>query len=258
MDHLHLPYHPTMNLGGRKPNILAKDDAELVHAIRVDDIASGKYAMPFCHVYFIMDYYRKIGREDYAKKFEVLFDLSRLRNRIVMRKVNAILAKFEGKKLFDLDNMHTIDIDRVKTYAKVFGIDTSKYLRDEKEEEDDVSQCTTPWCLDQSPTPGKASDSVQLITDLDGIDWLILITRKNGPGRNDKALAGGFVDPGESFQAAADREKHEETEVELFGTYTTTVTDLDTVKIMDWDPRAKFPHGINVFARVTHHVFRKN
>lgn len=247
-----------MNLGGRKPNILAKDDAELVHAIRVDDIAIGKYAMPFCHVYFIMDYYRKIGREDYVNKFEVLFDLSRIRNRRIMRKVNAILAQCGEKKLFDLDNMPTIDIDRVKTYAKVFGIDTSKYLRDEKDEEDDVTQCTSVWCLDQSSTPGKASDSVQLITDLDDVDWLILITRKNGPGRNDKALAGGFVDPGESFQAAADREKDEETEVELFGTYTTTVTDLDTVKIMDWDPRAKFPHGINVFARVTHHVFRKN
>jgi hypothetical protein len=244
-----------MNLGGRKPNILAKDDAELVHAIQTDEIASGKYAMPFCHVWFLLDYYRKIGREDYVKKFEVLFDLSRIRNRRIMRKVNAILAQHEGKKLFDLDNMPSIDINRTTTYAKVFGIDTSKYLRDEEDEEDDVSQCTSSWCLDQSPTPGKASDSVQLITDLDCVDWLILITRKNGPGRNDMALAGGFVDPGESFQVAADREKDEETEVELFGTYTTTVTDLVTVMMMDWDPRAKFPHGMSVFARVTHHVF---
>jgi hypothetical protein len=246
------------NLGGRTPKILAKDDAELVHIIRVDEIANGKYAMPFCHVYFLMDYYRRIGREDYAKKFEVLFDLSRLRNRSVMRKVNAILAKHEGKKLFDLDNMPTIDIDRTKTYAKVFGIDTSKYIREEKYEEDDVAQCTTQFCLDQLTTPGKASDSVQLITDFDCVDWLVLITRKNGPGRNDKAFAGGFVDPGESFQAAADREKDEETEVEMFGTYNTTVSDIDTVKIMDWDPRAKFPHGMMVFARVTHHVFHNN
>uniref|UniRef100_A0A6C0BTV9 Nudix hydrolase domain-containing protein n=1 Tax=viral metagenome TaxID=1070528 RepID=A0A6C0BTV9_9ZZZZ len=247
-----------MNLGGRKPNILAKDDADLVHAIRTDDITNGKYAMPFCHVYFLMEYYRKIGRDDYVKKFEVLFDLSRIRNRRIMRKVNTILDKHEGKKLFDLNKMTPIDIDRVKTYAKVFGIDTSQYLRNEKDEEDDVSQCTSQWCLDQSLTPGKASDSVQLITDLDNVDWLILITRKNGPGRNDKALAGGFVDPGETFVEAADREKNEETEVELFGTYTTTVTDLDNVMIMDWDPRAKFPHGMNVFARVTHHVFRNN
>jgi hypothetical protein len=27
---------------------------------------------------------------------------------------------------------------------------------------------------------------------------------------------------------------------------------------MDWDPRAKFPHGMMVFARVTHHVFHNN
>lgn len=246
-----------MNLGGRKPNIIAKDDAELVHEIRVDDIASGKHAMPFCHVWFLLDYYSMIGRDDYTKKFEVMFDLSRIRNRRLMRKVNVILAQCGGKKLFDLEHLSLIDTDLVKTRAKVFGVDVSAYLG-EQNDEDDVSQCTSEWCLNQSTEPGKASDNVQIITDLDGVDWLILITRKNGPGRGQKALAGGFVDPGETFVDAADREKDEETGVELFGSYTTTVTDLDTVMMMDWDPRAKFPHGMNVFARVTHHVFRKN
>jgi len=247
-----------MNLGGRKPNIIAKDDAELVHEIRVDDIASGKHAMPFCHVWFLLDYYSMTERDDYTKKFEVLFDLSRIRNRRLMRKVNVILAQCGGKKLFEVDNMRPVfDIELVKTRAKVFGVDVSAYLGDENDE-DDVSQCTSEWCLNQSPEPGKASDNVQIITDLDGVDWLILITRKNGPGRGQKALAGGFVDPGETFVEAADREKDEETGVELFGSYTTTVTDLAPVMMMDWDPRAKFPHGMNVFARVTHHVFRNN
>ena len=246
-----------MNIGGRKIKLVAKDDAELVTIVRVEDIATGTYAMPFGHVWFLLDYYSIIGHTDYCTRFAVLFDLSRIRNRRIMRKVNEVLAHCEGKELFDLDNMvREIDIEQIKREAEIFGIDTSKYLNEENDA-DDVAQCTTPWCLDQLTEPGKASDNVQIITDLDGVDWIVLIVRKFGPGRNDLALAGGFVDPGETFEVAAAREKNEETEVELSGSYATGGTNLDTVFMMDWDPRAKFPHGMMVFARVTHHVFIK-
>lgn len=241
------------NLGGRTPKILAKDDAELVHMVRVDDIANGKYAMPFCHVYFLMDYYRRIGREDYAQRFEVLFDLSRLRNRDIMSKVNDIVSQHEGKTLFDLKAMNYISVVDVMSRAKEFGVSTDKYVL----EDDDVAQSTTPWCLDQLTAPGKAADNVQIITDLDGIDWIVLIVRKFGPGRNNLALAGGFVDANETFTQAAIRENDEETEVVLYGSYKTSYTDLNPVHIPDWDPRARLPYGVIVAARVTHHVFER-
>lgn len=241
------------NLGGRTPKLLAKDDAELVKIVRVDDMANGKYAMPFCHVYFLMDYYRSIGREDYAQRFEVLFDLSRIRNRDIMIKVNDIVSQHEGKKLFDLKAMNYISVVGVLSRAKELGIAIDKYVL----EDDDVSQCTTPWCLNQLTEPGKAADNVQIITDLDGIDWIVLIVRKFGPGRNNLALAGGFVDANETFIQAAIRENNEETEVVLHGSYKTTYTDLKPVLIPDWDPRARLPHGVVVAARVTHHVFHQ-
>lgn len=241
------------NLGGRTPKLLAKDDAELVKIVRVDDMANGAYAMPFCHVYFLMDYYRRIGREDYAQRFEVLFDLSRLRNRDIMSKVNEIVSQHEGKKLFDLKSMNYISIVGVMSRAKELGIATDKYVL----EDDDVSQCTTEWCLNQLTEPGKAADNVQIITDLDGIDWIVLIVRKFGPGRNNLALAGGFVDANETFTQASIRENDEETEVVLYGTYKTTYTDLKPVLIPDWDPRARLPYGVVVAARVTHHVFER-
>lgn len=124
-------------------------------------------------------------------------------------------------------------------------------------DEDDVSQCSNAWCLNQNETCGKAADNVVIITDLDGVDWFILIVRLNGPGRSQLAWAGGFVDKDETFKDAAIREMDEEMDVGIAGNFKTIYTDLDSVKIMDWDPRAKFVNGMEVAARVTHHVFEK-
>jgi hypothetical protein len=245
------------NLGGKTLNLVAKDDAAHVRVVRVTDVMNGVVTMPFCHPRFAMEYYRSIGREDYAKKFEIVYALTRIRNRRLMRKINQNIAQHDGKSQFDLEHMELIDEDRIMSYAKVFVVETSKYL-DETTDKDDVEECSNPWCMVQLDTCGKASDNVVIITDLDDVDWFVLIVRQNGPGRNQLAWAGGFVDPNETFKDAAIREMDEEMEVGISGNYKTIYTDLEPVQIMDWDPRAKFAKkGMEVAARVTHHVFMK-
>lgn len=246
------------NLGGKILNLVAKDDAAHVRVVRVTDVMNGIVLMPFCHPRFAMDYYRKIGREDYAKKFEIVYGLTRIRNRRVMRKINKKIAEHPGKSQFDVDNMELIDEHEVAVHAKALGIKMSNYL-DETPDEDDVEQCSNAWCMEQSDECGKASDNVVIITDLDDVDWFVLIVRQNGPGRRQLAWAGGFVDNDETFKDAAIREMDEEMEVGITGKYTTTYTDIEPVYIMDWDPRVKFAKkGMKVAARVTHHVFTKN
>ena len=244
----------TPNLAGKTLNLVAKDDAAFVHAVRATDVMNGVEAMPFGHPWFAMDYYRKIGREDYAKKFEIVFALARIRNRRLMKKVNDIIAQHEGKKQFDLTNMDFIDTAETIAKAHELGIDVTKYM-DETMDADDVAQCSNAWCLNQNETCGKAADNVVIITDLDGVDWFILIVRQNGPGRSQLAWAGGFVDKDETFKAAAIREMDEEMDVGIAGNFKTIYADLDSVKIMDWDPRAKFVNGMEVASPVTHHVF---
>jgi 8-oxo-dGTP pyrophosphatase MutT (NUDIX family) len=280
------------NLGGMTLNLVAKDDALFVEVVPVAYIEYGLRAMPFLHPWFAFDYYKNhSGNKELANRLEMIFQLSRIRNHRVMRKVNAIIATREGKKQFQFGDMP--DIETVIRSALDLGIDPSKYL-DESTDEDDVQQCSNDWCLNQNTACGKAADNVQIITDLDGIDWLVLIVRQFGPGRAQLAWAGGLVDKGETFKAAALREKDEETEVTLssHGTVksqllmhprdasnldfryesgvhdksaphgttqvnvTTTQTELKPVKMMDWDPRAKFVEGMEVGAMVTHHRFQ--
>ena len=249
------------NLGGMTLNLVAKDDARFVEVIPVEYIAYGIRAMPFLHPWFALDYYANYQHnKELSRRLEVIFQLSRIRNHRIMRKVNAIIATREGKKQFRINEMsNTVSI---LVEARELGIDPSKYL-DESTDEDDVQQCSNDWCLNQNPACGKAADNVQIITDLDGTDWLVLIVRQFGPGRSQHAWAGGLVDNGETFKAAALREKDEETEVSLsckgvttHVKVTTTQTELRPVKMMDWDPRAKFVEGMEVGAMVTHHHFQ--
>lgn len=255
------------NLRGKRINLVAKDDAKFVHLVPLKFIEFGIEAMPFLHVWFALDYYRTLYNEGIknhvmdvdpllVRRLEVVFQLSRFRNHRLMRKVNAILAQHPGKKLFQLPE--PLDLDKILADAKELGVDPSKYL-DETTDEDDLAQCTNEWCLNQNAVCGKASDNVQIITDLDGTDWLVLIVRQFGPGRAQLAWAGGFVDKGETFTDAALREKDEETGMSLSGDgdvlFDITTTELKPVKMMDWDPRAKLVEGMEVGAVVTHYRF---
>lgn len=254
-------YKPTdlPNLDGKSLNLVAKDDAAAVHPVRVMDIATGKEAMPFLHVWFALDYYRDnviVKNMKLVELFELALVFSRLRNLRLMRKVNVILAD-KGLVLFEFTpSMVELEKNRDLHIAKALevGFDTSKYL-DETTDDDDVPQCSNDWCCKQNTAPGKASDNVVVITDCDGVDWFVLIVRKNGPGRNQLAWAGGFVDPNESFVDCAARELDEEVDMTVQDPYTTNTTILHNVLHSDWDPRAKFPFGMEVGATVTHYIF---
>jgi hypothetical protein len=249
------------NLGGKKLKLVAKDDARNVFTIPVIKVANGDVAMPFRHPEFALAYYA--SRDEILRaKFELICSFARIRNHRVMRKCNSIIATLVDKKQFEftpemdvLDQKLSIFIEK----AKVFGVNPYLYL-DETTDEDDVAQCTNSWCLNQNPTPGKASDNIIIITDLDNIDWFVLIERQNGPGRAQAAWAGGFVDKDETFVQAAIREQDEEVQMELSGAgvnVATTQTELPVIKSKDWDPRAKFVEGMENGAVVTHHVFTK-
>jgi hypothetical protein len=246
------------NLGGKQLKLVAKDDAVHVGCYRVEDVASGKIAMPFRHAEFAKQYYASINDALYAQ-FTLIGQFSQIRNHRVMRKCNEVIAKHEGKKLFTLtDDMNALDARQpeLMSLAKDLGVDPSLYLN-EATDVDDVEQCTNSWCLNQNTTRGKASDNIIVITDLDGADWFVLINRQNGPGRAQKAWAGGFVDKGETFAEAASREKNEEVGMDMTGTFTTTVTELPVIISNDWDPRAKFVEGMENGATVTHYRFAR-
>ena len=257
------------NLGGLELNLVAKDDARFVEVVPVEYIAYGVRAMPFLHPWFVLDYYKNYCTKsadsnselasELSRRLEVVFQLSRIRNHPIMRKVNEIIATKEGKRQFQINEMS--NVVSIIVEARELGIDPSKYL-DETTDEDDVQQCSNDWCMNQNTECGKAADNVQIITDLDGVDWLVLIVRQFGPGRSQLAWAGGLVDKGETFKAAALREKDEETETNITGdakgvSFTTTQTELRPVKMMDWDPRAKFVAGMEVGAMVTHYQFKQ-
>jgi hypothetical protein len=245
------------NLNGKSIKLAAKDDAAFVRLVRVMDIATGKKAMPFLHVWFALFYYRDYRKDmKLAKLFELALVFSRLRNLRLIRKVNAILAD-KGLVLFkftpEMEKLEK-DLDRHIVEAHECGFDPSMYL-DETTDEDDVPQCSNERCCKQNTEPGKASDNVVVVTDCDGVDWFVLIVRKNGPGRAQLAWAGGFVDPNESFEDCSERELGEEMDMSVQGSYRVAKTTLPHVLHSDWDPRAKFPFGMEVGATVTHYNF---
>ena len=246
------------NLGGKLLKLVAKDDARHVSCYPVSAVASGAVPMPFRHPEFAKLYFESRD-EKLFNQFSLISLFARIRNHRVMRKCNEVLAQHEGKKLFTLTpEMLEIDsqLPQLQEEATRLGVNPRAYL-DESTDADDVEQCTNSWCLNQNPVRGKASDNIIIITDLDGVDWFVLIERQFGPGRAQAAWAGGFVDKNETFTEAALREKHEEVGMAMTGTFTTTVTELPVVVSNDWDPRVKFVEGMENGAVVTHYRFTR-
>lgn len=251
-------YSGTPNLGGKKLKLLAKSDAANVYCIPVHKVANGEVAMPFRHAEFATVYYKDRDPEFY-KRFELIAYFSKYRNHRIMKKINKILEKTEGKKLFTITPEMEAEDEKLGLnliFAVSMGINPHKYM-DTDTDADDVEQSTNAWCLNQQTTRGKASDNIVIITDLDGVDWFILIQRQFGPGRAQAAWAGGFVDNDETFTEAAKREKDEETEIEFDGdvNFTVTTTELEVIISNDWDVRAKFVEGMENGALVTHYIF---
>jgi hypothetical protein len=250
----------TPNLGGLFMRKVAKSDAQNVYCIPAYKVANGQVVMPFRHVDFAASYYKNINPVIY-KRFEILSKFSRIRNHRLMRKINQEIAKHPDKKQFtitqemvDLDNqIHDLCAD-----AMVMCVNPQYYL-DTDGDDDDVEQSTNSWCLNQNAERGKASDNIVIITDLDNIDWFVLIQRQNGPGRSQAAWAGGFVEDNETFPEAALREGEEEVDLSFSKKhdikFTKTITNLPVIISDDWDVRAKFVAGMENGACVTHYKF---
>jgi hypothetical protein len=255
-------YSGTPNLGGKKLKLNAKSDAANIYCIPAHKVANGEVAMPFRHAEFAAAYYKERDPEFY-KRFELIAYFSKHRNHRIMKKINKVLAKIDGKKQFTITSEMETDDEQYETHrakAISLGVNPQKYV-DIDMDDDDVAQSTNSWCLNQQTIRGKASDNIVIITDLDDVDWFILIQRQFGPGCGQAAWAGGFVDNEETFTEAALREKDEETTIEFNGntnvTFSVTTTELSVIISNDWDPRAKFVEGMENGAVVTHYVFTK-
>ena len=265
------------NLGGLKLKLLAKDDADRVHLIKINDISEGRIAMPFVHPYFLWYYYEskksvlyssvsgkvelKRALTKLVSQLDIITTFAKIRNIRLMKKINSIIISNQKIPFSITQEMENLmdNLPELLMKARYLDINPSIYL-DESTDLDDINECTNSWCLNQVNEAGKASDSIRIITDIDNNDWLVLISRKNGPGRNQYAYAGGFVDPGETFSAAAKREKDEETDEKIEGidtniSHTTTTFIIPENFSQVWDPRAKFVKGMINGATVTHDIF---
>lgn len=81
---------------------------------------------------------------------------------------------------------------------------------------------TDRYCYDW-PRPAVTTD-IAVFADRDGAPSILLIQREQNPFAGSWALPGGFHDEGETLEACAARELHEETglvagRLRLFGTY---------------------------------------
>ncbi len=257
-------YSGTPNLGNLFMRKIAKSDAQNVYCIPAVKVASGEVVMPFRHVEFAAVYYKDRNPELF-KRFDILTKFSRIRNHRLMEKINVEIAKHEGKKQFVItDEMRELDnqFNDLCKQAYLIGVNPDKYNNTDTDA-DDIEQSTNAWCLNQNTERGKASDNIVIITDLDKVDWFVLIQRQNGPGRAQAAWAGGFVEPNETFAEAALREGEEEMDMSFQKlqvskkqvTFTREVTQLPVIISDDWDVRAKFVAGMENGACVTHYTF---
>jgi len=274
----------TPNTGSTKLKFEAKDDAAGIRLVKVSDIATGKYAMPFLHVYFALKYYsEKCNRSNLPinliDQLETVYQLSRMRNHRIMRLVNTKIDKLnenrnESNKYYKYK--YNLDVNdpnesEILSKASELGVSVDKYM-DTIMDAEEAEGCSNNWNLNQKKADpekrlaageNRAADNVCIITDLDGEDWLILIIRKNAPGFNNLAWPGGFVDNKESFGIAALRELDEEVggasnlnkQIGSDVIVKKITTQLDEVQILDWDPRIQIYAGMKVGGTVHHHYF---
>ena len=265
----------------------AHDDASGIHLIHIEDVATGNKMLAFGHAYFLQLFYKKCGDLQKEKQFELIYALSNLRNIRLILKINQIIEQknmLPEKQaspyyLFEItEEMREIMSNREKIISAslVNNINPEHYL-DERTDEDevkeildettmkkrkiiikgDVGECTNAWSLEnQLSEPQCAADLVKIITDLNGNDFGVFISRKNGPGRGYFAHAGGFVNVGENAEEGAEREGDEETTVILETSIKKTITKIivEEQHFRFWDPRAKFARCGTINSAVIVHI----
>jgi ADP-ribose pyrophosphatase YjhB (NUDIX family) len=245
------------NLGGLLIELLAKSDAEYVTLKRVEEIASGIVAMPFMHVMFLLNVYEeKYGPEsELVKRLKLITKLSALRQIRLIMKINQAIENIPGMVPFEItDEIISIirEYDEIIGQSHELGVNTLIYL-DESTDPDDIEQSTNKFCIQNwnnkvisnnvNEQMYDTGDSVRLITDIDGVDWVVVISRKFGPGRNQYAYAGGYVDDGETIKQATKRERDEETNENVIGVIKVNVRvnrqeyEIEPYVISYWDIR---------------------
>jgi hypothetical protein len=212
------------NLGSEFVNLVAKTDAIKALFIRVSDIANGNAVMPFLHAIFMLDAYQILFKDDYMiEQLKIVVGLSRVRQIRLIRKVNLRIQERHPNQLvlFEI-TQDMIDlmngINELIERAQEFNVNPSKYL-DESTDEDDINQSTNDFCMtywdkklskDIRADMLNTGDFIRLVTDINGVVWVIVISRQNGPGKGHFAWAGGYVDKGETLEEASKREGDEE------------------------------------------------
>jgi hypothetical protein len=145
-------------------------------------------------------------------------------------------------------------VDILKIAYKL-NVDPKLYV-DESNDADDVEQCTTSWCLDQITGRQKSSSDMFIITDVNIIDWFVLVVRTNGPGRSTSQAA--WSDRFNGFTTTGKLESD---------TIFSIVSNAETPRIQrrlvklpviisnDWDPSAKFVDGMENESLLHHFIF---
>lgn len=270
------------SLASLNENLYGKDDALKACLTPFEEILNGETPIAFNHIVYVKNAIEMLCSEysndqkylRYLKKLlrqaELIYSLSVYRNYQIIKGVNdkftrlnmEIDAKNERNSEMNLVRLKLMtvtqemifienNIDQIIQSAIIMGINYERYIN---VEEDDVEQCSNGFCQNQLDKPGKASDAVIVIKNgPNGRLYLLSIKRANGPGRNNIALPGGFLDfcektnAIESFQNASIRELNEEVGgINVLLSIPAKVLKLivEQFHSLSWDPRGRFPEGM--------------
>lgn len=246
-----------------------KDDALNAELVNIEEILSGAKRMAFGHPFFLwsaLEILRKskLGKRKLIKRAECIVALAKYRNCRIINACNNRISELNVRGWCDKNGVAvellpcklTSDMEELinncnilQGWAESLGIDSSGYLTGDISA--DIEACMhNDFCLHQKHDGiNFASDRVTIVEDLDGELYLLSIERKFGPGENDVAFPGGFVELQETFMEAAAREGGEEVGgIHVFEDkehFERTIRELPVVESKWWDPRVKFyPHGM--------------
>lgn len=238
----------------------ARDDAVSVCLVDIEDILSGKVMMAFTHVQFLLDIFEHFKElNSLSLRAELILRCSIYRNVMIINGVNDVFRAVnttDTTKNLILKEMtpemeHIYDnLDLLKERGELLNVDVTGYTTHSESIDKDIEDCSNSWNQDQNiDVQGKASDCVLLIKDIDGTLFLLSIVRGFGPGKNNVAFPGGFVDTTDgSLKESAIRELEEETGLSNLDINNTTKKSMDLPihETHSWDPRGKFPLGMSV------------
>ncbi len=251
----------------------AKDDAVEIHMTNVKDIMSGKTQMAFNHVHFLLDMFKQIPCYDkYVKSAALLLTASIYRNMLIINGVNQTFCDINARDFTkhlhmkhvteEMDNIFN-NKRQLITDAILLNVDISKYIDHGKNIDDDIEGCSNGWNQNQKlDTYETAADSVIIIKDINNESYVLTIVRKNAPGIGNVAFPGGFVDPTDrTVKNAALRELEEETgfdELNITTYASKTEHQLPVHNTYCWDPRGKFPLGMETCGLGIHYELTIN